>query len=118
MFRIFFPDLCQNVKCKYGARCDAGQCVCPTSCPITREPVCATNGVTYINECELEAASCSLNPSLAINFVGECSEASSSGVISEYLIQFFFIYINTFASECLLLEENLMKNFALIMYQI
>ncbi|XP_047735915.1 agrin [Hyalella azteca] len=74
-------DLCKHVECKYGAHCEAGQCLCPTSCPDTKEPVCATNGVTFLNECMMQRMACQIGqPALRVAFFGECSEARSSGV--------------------------------------
>ncbi|XP_066971041.1 LOW QUALITY PROTEIN: agrin-like [Macrobrachium rosenbergii] len=73
-------DLCQHVVCKFGARCEAGRCICPSECPDTREPVCASNGETYINECEMQKAACGIENGLRVTFVGECSEARTSGV--------------------------------------
>ncbi|XP_063870508.1 agrin-like isoform X4 [Scylla paramamosain] len=73
-------DLCKHVVCKYGARCEAGRCICPTQCPDTREPVCASNGLTYANECEMQKAACEVEGGLRVTFVGECSEARTSGV--------------------------------------
>ncbi|CAL4084615.1 unnamed protein product, partial [Meganyctiphanes norvegica] len=72
-------DLCLHVSCKFGARCESGQCVCPTECPNTREAVCATDGQTYENECEMQKAACGLEKGLRVAFVGVCSEARSSG---------------------------------------
>ena len=77
---FFFSDLCKHVVCKYGARCEAGRCICPTQCPDTREPVCASNGLTYANECEMQKAACEVEGGLRVTFVGECSEARTSGV--------------------------------------
>ncbi|KAG0728646.1 Agrin [Chionoecetes opilio] len=73
-------DLCKHVICKYGARCEAGRCICPTQCPDTREPVCASNGLTYANECEMQKGACEVEGGLRVTFVGECSEARTSGV--------------------------------------
>ncbi|XP_064092109.1 agrin-like isoform X6 [Macrobrachium nipponense] len=73
-------DLCQHVVCKFGGRCEAGRCICPSECPETREPVCASNGETYINECEMQKAACGIENGLRVTFVGECSEARTSGV--------------------------------------
>ncbi len=42
----FRPDLCQDVRCKHGARCEQGVCVCPTHCPDEHQPLCATDLVT------------------------------------------------------------------------
>ncbi|KAK8377274.1 hypothetical protein O3P69_013725 [Scylla paramamosain] len=78
-------DLCKHVVCKYGARCEAGRCICPTQCPDTREPVCASNGLTYANECEMQKAACEVEGGLRVTFVGECSEARTSGVNFELI---------------------------------
>ncbi len=45
-FFSFRPDLCQDVRCKHGARCEQGVCVCPTHCPDEHQPLCATDLVT------------------------------------------------------------------------
>jgi len=77
-----FSDLCQGVECQWGARCEAGECVCPTNCGGSTgihmsEPVCASNMVTYPNECELQRASCNQPPGvppLTVIFYGDCRE--------------------------------------------
>ncbi|XP_023225302.1 agrin-like isoform X1 [Centruroides sculpturatus] len=73
-------DLCQNVHCKYGARCENGRCVCPTECPDTHEPICANDGVTYQNECEMWQAACQQSQDLSILFYGECEDVGGSGL--------------------------------------
>ncbi|KAF4521048.1 hypothetical protein B566_EDAN008120 [Ephemera danica] len=68
-------DLCQHVQCQFGARCEAGECVCPTECGDSRmEPVCASNDHTYANECEMQKAACSGGKTLNVLFFGECRE--------------------------------------------
>lgn len=71
-------DLCQRVECKYGARCEAGECVCPTNCEGSGdEPVCASNMLTYPNECELQKIACLQPkdvPTLSVIFYGDCRE--------------------------------------------
>nr|XP_022901915.1 agrin-like isoform X3 [Onthophagus taurus] len=71
-------DLCKDVECKFGARCEAGQCVCPTDCQGSGdEPVCASNMITYPNECELQKATCQLPrdaSQLTVVFYGDCRE--------------------------------------------
>lgn len=71
-------DLCQGIECKHGAHCEAGKCICPTNCEGSGdEPVCASNMMTYPNECELQKAVC-LQPSnlmpLSVVFYGDCRE--------------------------------------------
>lgn len=72
-------DLCQGVKCRFGARCEAGECVCPTNCSYSEpsELVCASNMITYPNECEMQKASCDLPDPLSIIFFGDCREKFS-----------------------------------------
>ncbi|GBN94045.1 hypothetical protein AVEN_109884-1 [Araneus ventricosus] len=72
-------DLCQNVHCKYGARCENGQCVCPVNCPDNYEPVCVTDGSTYPNECEMRREACIRSQDLSVLFYGECGDVGSSG---------------------------------------
>ncbi|CAH0561782.1 unnamed protein product [Brassicogethes aeneus] len=71
-------DLCQGIECKYGARCEAGECVCPTNCEgAGEEPVCASNMVTFKSECELQKAMCLLPTNarpLTVVFYGDCRE--------------------------------------------
>ncbi|KAK6622158.1 hypothetical protein RUM44_001965 [Polyplax serrata] len=72
-------DLCQGVKCKFGSRCVAGDCVCPINCSYSEssELVCASNMVTYSSECEMQKASCEQPdhlPPLSVFFYGSCKE--------------------------------------------
>lgn len=62
------------MQCKFGARCEKGFCVCPTECPLSRDPVCGSDFLTYTNECELQKAACRLGHSLTVHFYGECVE--------------------------------------------
>ncbi|XP_055958196.1 agrin [Patella vulgata] len=71
---------CADVVCQYGAKCENGACVCPIMCPTVREPVCANDGVTYSNECEMRRASCGLSINLVIFPNDRCDdEVISSG---------------------------------------
>lgn len=81
--------MCQGIQCKFGARCEAGECVCPTNCEGSgNEPVCASNMVTFPNECELQKAACLQPfdaPPLNIVFYGDCRERFPvAGAISKY----------------------------------
>ncbi|KAJ8688469.1 hypothetical protein QAD02_024264 [Eretmocerus hayati] len=71
-------ELCSTVRCENGARCEAGVCVCPLSCPeSTGEYVCGSDTKTYGSECELQKAACQRDPSqpqLSVIFYGECGE--------------------------------------------
>lgn len=91
---IRIADLCRNVQCEYGARCEAGECVCPTNCDGSGdEAVCASNMVTFPNECELQKTICSqpsTAPKLTVIFYGDCKERYPvAGALSEFLINGF-----------------------------
>ncbi|KAG8184137.1 hypothetical protein JTE90_008916 [Oedothorax gibbosus] len=65
-------DLCQNVHCKHGARCEGGHCICAFDCPDSYEPVCGSDGTTYKNDCEMRRGSCRKSINLATVYFGEC----------------------------------------------
>ncbi|XP_054266356.1 agrin-like [Macrosteles quadrilineatus] len=76
-------DLCKDIVCKHGARCEAGVCVCPTDCPsVPEEPVCASNMQTYANECEMQKQACLADPPLTLTvvFYGDCSDRLGPGM--------------------------------------
>ncbi|KAK0166738.1 hypothetical protein PV327_004227 [Microctonus hyperodae] len=71
--------LCTNVVCENGARCAAGECICPESCPEeSGKTVCGTDGKTYQSECELQRIACDRDKikelPLHVAFHGECGE--------------------------------------------
>ncbi|XP_073957154.1 agrin-like isoform X3 [Choristoneura fumiferana] len=69
--------LCENVQCSFGARCAAGECICPSDCTgAVREPVCGSNMQTYYNECELQKSACQLSPAATLHviFYGDCKD--------------------------------------------
>lgn len=99
--QTIISDLCENVECKYGARCEAGECVCPANCDGSGdEPVCASNIMTYPNECEMQKAMCQDSPSytgpLSVVFYGDCRERfpiGSSKFILLYLLSLFSLRV-------------------------
>ena len=72
-------DVCLDVHCKYGARCENGRCVCPTECPKIYEPICGNDSVNYDNECQMRSASCRQSTDISVKFFGECDEIVGSG---------------------------------------
>ena len=81
-FDVLYPrhlaDLCANVRCSYGARCEDGHCVCPQHCPEDFSLVCASNGQEYDNECEMKRYACAQSLDLEKINDGVC-EGSGSG---------------------------------------
>ena len=47
-------------------------------CPEKRDPVCASDGKTYINECELRRQSCLSEKSIAVTRKGSCGKCSTT----------------------------------------
>lgn len=72
-------DVCDNIKCHHGSQCKNGTCVCLQQCPELEKPVCASNDITYINECAMQRARCELAMNLKVVHPGECEEQSGSG---------------------------------------
>ena len=66
------------MKCDFYATCvplDNGEhiCDCPRICPANYSPVCASNNVTYDNECQMKVASCEIQEMLFVQSPGQCS---------------------------------------------
>ncbi|KAM4609928.1 agrin [Polymixia lowei] len=65
-------EACAN--CSFGAICDAqtGQCVCPSECVESHQPVCGSDSTTYDSECELNVRACKEQVDLRVVSQGEC----------------------------------------------
>jgi hypothetical protein len=70
---------CQHHKCSSGAVClvigGAPVCTCPT-CPEHYKPVCGSDGVSYANECKLQAENCDKKTSITVKQQGLCSNGT------------------------------------------
>ncbi|XP_067381825.1 agrin isoform X9 [Channa argus] len=71
-------EACAN--CSFGAICDAqtGQCICPSECVESHQPVCGSDGTTYKNECELHVRACKNQMDLRVVTQGECKTCGST----------------------------------------
>ena len=56
------------------------KCVCPevSGCPKKSDPVCASDGQTYTNDCLLRATSCGKKADIAVNHLGPCGMTQSA----------------------------------------
>ena len=96
---------CRGRECSHHAECVArgnqGICQCPTKCPDNVPPrkICASDGNTYGNECELNRGSCKQQKPLQIMHEGPCSEYCLFNVtdvflyISSFLIFFYIVFL-------------------------
>ncbi|XP_044065871.1 agrin isoform X5 [Siniperca chuatsi] len=71
-------EACAN--CSFGAICDAQsrQCVCPSECVESHQPVCGSDGTTYNSECELHVRACNEQMDLRVVGQGECKTCGST----------------------------------------
>ncbi|PVD37045.1 hypothetical protein C0Q70_04038 [Pomacea canaliculata] len=82
-------DVCADVVCEHGSRCENGVCVCPIICPTAGEAVCGTDGRTYVNRCELWKISCTQHIDIEVAKAGECEgdiDQSGSGEGSGFIV--------------------------------
>uniref|UniRef100_A0AAX7SET4 Agrin n=1 Tax=Astatotilapia calliptera TaxID=8154 RepID=A0AAX7SET4_ASTCA len=71
-------EACAN--CSFGAICDAQskQCVCPSECVKSHQPVCGSDGTTYNSECELHVRACKQQMDLRVVGQGECKTCGNT----------------------------------------
>nr|XP_033325096.1 agrin-like isoform X2 [Megalopta genalis] len=75
--RPVIEELCEKTYCSWGATCvvlESGKplCQCPTVCPLTSDPVCGSDNVTYTNYCHLRQTSCLKRKSTRVQHQGAC----------------------------------------------
>lgn len=80
-------DPCKVIGCNapYNIGCqvlqNVPQCICPT-CPDTRSPVCASDGVQDQSECHMKRQACIGNVSVAVEKRGPCGKCQHADLRS------------------------------------
>ncbi|XP_043931145.1 tomoregulin-2 isoform X1 [Protopterus annectens] len=74
--------------CQFGAECDEDAedvwCVCNIDCShISFNPVCASDGKSYDNPCQIKEASCQKQEKIEVKHLGRCQEDSTSETKTE-----------------------------------
>lgn len=79
------PTSCVDLHCEFGASCveedGSARCVCPAlACPeADATKVCGSDGVTYGNECQLQAIACRQGLHIHVQSLGPCQETVAPG---------------------------------------
>ncbi|KMQ97010.1 agrin-like isoform x2 protein, partial [Lasius niger] len=68
---------CEKTYCAWGATCvvsenGKGLCQCPADCPLTSDPVCGSDDMTYTSYCHLRQASCLKRKNTRVKHQGAC----------------------------------------------
>ncbi|CAI4227286.1 unnamed protein product [Auanema sp. JU1783] len=68
---------CKNIVCSHGSECQIrnetyASCECEASCTQVMKPVCATNGLTFDNQCELRRYACEQKSRIHVKHQGTC----------------------------------------------
>ena len=79
LFPSHTEDPCVTKKCPLYSECTLdengeAQCACVQRCSLAFDPVCASHGETYPNECVFKITACTVNGSLTLLHQGQCSE--------------------------------------------
>ncbi|OCT63939.1 transmembrane protein with EGF like and two follistatin like domains 2 L homeolog isoform X1 [Xenopus laevis] len=74
--------------CQFGAECDEDAedvwCVCNIDCShISFNPVCASDGKSYDNPCQIKEASCQKQEKIEVKYLGRCQENTTESTKSE-----------------------------------
>lgn len=77
---LHVEDPCATKECPFHSECSLdkngqARCSCIQGCPLIYDPVCASDGQSYPNECGFKMRACAINGSLTILHRGHCSES-------------------------------------------
>lgn len=104
-------DPCAGVTCPDPEVCQLDDrrqpsCRCAEPCPLEFSPVCASDGKTYSNECQMHRESCRARKQLKIVFKGQCS----TGKFFSYLFTLSNLYLMLLSSEMIVIINITVAN--------
>ena len=72
-------NICQKMKCDFYSEChlshdEKPRCVCLESCEKLIRPLCASDGRSYDNMCEMKRRSCVLKKWITFSKAGLCGD--------------------------------------------
>ena len=92
---LYLTVVCKDTRCSQGKRCVASRlntptCKCPTEddCPRDYDPVCGSDGRSYITSCRMRVEACSTEQSLVVIKKGVCGKIVLS--LNERFYEMFF----------------------------
>uniref|UniRef100_T1L3L3 Agrin n=1 Tax=Tetranychus urticae TaxID=32264 RepID=T1L3L3_TETUR len=73
---------CDNVHCQFYSNCDITEtgevsCHCPKNCSQEKDPVCGSDGLNYLNECQLRLTSCQQRQYITVTSKVQCDLCSN-----------------------------------------
>eukprot|EP01135_Chromosphaera_perkinsii_P002998 Nk52_evm20s232 gene=Nk52_evmTU20s232 len=83
---------------------------CLRPCPLIYAPICASNDVTYPNECAMGGAACELNRKLTVKHKGECVKKCNEIMCTEQYAPVCGSDGKTYSNMCFLKAEQCSKS--------